>query len=258
MSVNQSTSASLWAIPGRSVTVALLSLSVFAAGCDDRATRYAPPKSDEIPPPAEGEGEGEAPEPLEDACECEPGEVYRKHNCVPTLDLGCGPGCVNDSDCAEGLSCLSCGGSADCASKDCRPACGVADGPHALVPNPLRIDPTSGSAGEDAETTIRGTSFFIGALGHRVVVDNEDAQTLDWDECALTIRIPSRGPGENVAIWVSQYSGGEPFALAGFYTFEGGVEVGCQQPGFACNEGHPCCETAEVPMLCESGICHQE
>ena len=71
-------------------------------------------------------------------CECSGNDVYRWHECVPTLELGCGPTCEPGvTDCGEYHNCDPCGASSTCDTEDCRPTCvhtGPAMGP---VSDPL-------------------------------------------------------------------------------------------------------------------------
>lgn len=177
--------------------------------------------------------------------------------CVPTLRyLTWGPTCADDSACPEGLSCLPCQASNDCQSKDCRPACGVPYAPHAPVSEPLRLDgEVEVPAGEVAEVTVQGTSFYVGALGHRFRYRDAEVFSMSGAECSAQLTLPAADAGLH-PVWVSQYSGGEPWVLAGFVRV--GATAACVQPGLPCSdEGAACCETPDVPMVCQDGRCRR-
>jgi hypothetical protein len=188
--------------------------------------------------------------------DCPSGQVYLYHECAPTLDLGCVETCILEEPCPEpGYVCTECAASSSLGSGDCQPACILAYGPHAPVPEPLRISPASGTEEEAASIQIQGTPFYIGALGHRVRLDDE---LLEWihypsSHCTMEVELPSR-PSGLYPVWVSQYSGGEPWALSGFFQF--GAGESCIQPGMPCAEGEEaCCSTVGVPMSCSEERC---
>jgi hypothetical protein len=60
-------------------------------------------------------------------------------------------------------------------------------------------------------------------------------------------------------VWVSQYGFGEPWVLAGFFSYiEGDDYPTCGQPGFPCPPGGECCATEDVPMTCANARCRAE
>ena len=75
--------------------------------------------------------------------------------------------------------------------------------------------------------------------------------------CTIVLDAPARPPGM-VPIWVSAYGGGDPWVLAGFFTYSGGVIDDCVQPGFHCAPTDTCCATVEVAMGCQTGRCHRQ
>lgn len=199
-----------------------------------------------------------APETLTELpCDCAEGEVYRHGSCVPTLALGCGPSC-DSTGCGDALQCSDCAASTSCGSRDCRPACAVPYAPHAVVPEPLRVDPTHLPAGEGGALVIEGTSFYVGALGHSVRLGDTPLTFHGHfmsSECAASIQVPSDTASGTYPLWVSQYSGGEPWVLAGI------VHVGdalvCAQPGFPCAAAADCCTAPGLELTCSAGRCRR-
>jgi hypothetical protein len=191
-------------------------------------------------------------------CDCSSdGPVYQWHECVPPLQFGCpAEACDPDaSGCGEGYTCLPCSAAACCECAACVAACsftGPAMGP---LPEPLKIWPTFGTAGQEQEISIEGFPFYVGALYYLARLgDSDDLWQQGGGTCSFDIRAPAMDPGM-VPVWVSQYGGIEPWVLAGFFTYSGGVYPECVQPGFPCGDGWPCCETSDVPMACTSGRC---
>ena len=183
---------------------------------------------------------------------CENGQVYVHHPCVPTLELGCNEPC--DGTCDDpNYICDPCGASSTASTPDCQPACVLAYAPHAPVVEPLRISPTIGMADTEQEISIQGTPFYIGALGHNIRFDD---QVLPWPYggsfCTATVTLPSKPTGV-YPVYVSQYSGGESWVLAGFY--HSGMTAQCQQPGAICSTGDTCCSTSTALTSCQSGYC---
>lgn len=208
----------------------------------------------------------DAPPPPDDggtACTCPadtPVEMF--HACTPPLRVGCPatlctPGVT---DCGEGHTCEDCSAAACCICAACVPSCvqtGLAQGP---LPDYLKLRSSLGPAGEEQDVVIEGFPFYIGALYYLARVgDSGDL----WESvavtspCALGFRAPARGPGM-VPVWLSQYGGGEPWVLAGFYTYSAGDYPTCVQPGYPCGATDTCCETTEVPMACIGGRCRHE
>lgn len=256
--------------------LALSALLVASAGCGGRAARIGG-DADVASDGGGGDGatDGEALDadaaddvgPVVDAspdgrpdgdlspCDCAIGEVYRRHPCIPTVELGCGEPCDTETtDCGEGHRCELCAASTTCATRDCRATC-IHSGPVMNpVTDPLRITPTVGPVGVATEVRIEGFPFYVGALFYNIWVGDEMLfESGGGGECQLGFRVPEEGSGRQ-PVWVSGYGGGEPVALAGFFTFDGG-EGECVQPGFPCRAPSECCSTADVPMECAEGRC---
>lgn len=185
--------------------------------------------------------------------------VYAFSECTPPLQIGCpAKTCTVGSDeCGQGSTCQQCGAAACCVCAACVPACvmtGPAMGP---LPEYLKITPTFGTAYRDQVITVQGFPFYVGALYYLVRVgDSGDLFQGAGTACGFQVEVPGQGFGIE-PVWVSQYGGDEPWVLAGFFTFSGGVLPECVQPGYPCLEGQPCCETPEVPMACVSGRCRR-
>lgn len=192
-------------------------------------------------------------------CGCSDSEpVYLFGECIPPLQMGCpaAPCVPGGSDCGPGYSCLSCGAAACCHCAACRPTCvftGPAQGP---LPEYLKIQPTTGAALQDATIRIEGFPFYVGALFYLARVGSSgDLHQVAGTSCSLEVRAPGQPVG-TVPVWVSQYGGGAPWVLAGFFTFSRGDAPICVQPGYPCSgTAAPCCESADVPMACSSGRC---
>jgi hypothetical protein len=123
----------------------------------------------------------------------------------------------------------------------------------------LKISPTSGPAGQDVELHVEGFPFYVGALYYLVRVGSSGDLYQGGDTtCSFTVVVPGQSEGL-VPVWVSQYGGGEPWVLAGFFGWYGsGYPPACSQPGFPCApDSGPCCQTQDVPMTCSAGRCRQ-
>ncbi|MGC4121921.1 MAG: hypothetical protein QM765_46535 [Myxococcales bacterium] len=164
---------------------------------------------------------------------------------------------MGGSECGPGFTCDVCGAAACCICAACVSACvrsGPAMGP---LPEYLKISPTVGPAFQDQVLTVEGFPFYVGALYYLVRVgDSGDLFQEGGSRCSFEVRVPGQSFG-TVPVFVSQYGGGDPWVLAGFFTFSGGALPSCTQPGFACVEGQECCETPEVPVSCVAGRCRR-
>jgi hypothetical protein len=187
--------------------------------------------------------------------------VYLFHSCTPPLEVGCEaiectPGVT---DCGDGYTCEEWGAAACCWCAAAVPACihtELAQGP---LPPYLKISPSSGPAGQDVTLNVEGFPFYIGALFYLVRVgDGDELMQEGGSTCSFSVSLPGRPAGVE-PVWVSQYGGGEPWVLAGFFEWVGsGYPAGCVQPGFPCGDDTgTCCETGDVPMGCVEGRCRQ-
>jgi len=189
-------------------------------------------------------------------CSCPSGQVWRNHVCLPTYELGCGPSCEQDPACGADETCEACGAASSCATRDCRATCVATKlmmGP--VLPEALRIRPTAGPAGVATEVTVEGYPWYIGALGYGVRVGEETVVEFGGGEsCAFSFVVPPR-PAGDVPIWVSQYGSSTDWVLAGVFSFGGGTEPACVQPGFPCTGADTCCGTPDAPVSCTQGRC---
>jgi len=122
------------------------------------------------------------------------------------------------------------------------------------VPEPLRIRPTVGPAGQENTIEVYGYPWYIGALFYLMRIDDEDVMEHGGGLCSLQFVAPAHDPGMR-AVWVSQYGGDEPWVLAGFFTYSAGDLPDCVQPGLFCDTSGDCCQTPQVPMTCVGGRC---
>jgi hypothetical protein len=194
-----------------------------------------------------------------DWCTCENNEVYGFDDCLHTLELGCRPTCGDSTDCADGYTCETCAASSSCDVEDCRPTCVrtvMAQGP---VPEPLRIWPTEGAAGQEHQIHIVGWPWYIGALYYGVRIGRDDVThlTVGGGPCEIILNAPARDPGMR-PIFVSQYGPSEPWVLAGFFTWSGGVVNECIQPGFHCTPDDTCCSTPQLNVTCQDDRCMRQ
>jgi hypothetical protein len=201
-----------------------------------------------------------------DACDlCTSGAndqpAYVFNECTPPLQIGCPatPCEPGVTDCGEGYTCDPWGAAACCWCQQALPACvftGPAQGP---LPEHLKIAPTSGTAGQGVALQIEGFPFYVGALYYLARVGNSgDLYQEGGTTCSFTVTVPGQAEGM-VPVWVSQYGGGDPWVLAGFFDwYASGYPEACTQPGYPCAaDMGPCCETLEVPMQCTAGRCRQ-
>jgi hypothetical protein len=219
----------------------------------DAASRDAP--SSDARPPADG---------ASDPCACPTELTYRPSyqfgECVPPLLYGCAaPECTPGvTDCGEGYTCDEWGAAACCYCQQAVPACvftGPAQGP---LPEYLKLSAVSGPAEKQQTITIEGYPFYVGALYYLVRVgDSGDLYQGGGTTCSFDVTVPPHGIGME-PVWVSQYGGGDPWVLAGFFTFSAGEYPTCGQPGYPCRAGTTCCETADVKMGCVAGRCRRQ
>ncbi|MCA9664456.1 MAG: hypothetical protein KC503_02675 [Myxococcales bacterium] len=193
-------------------------------------------------------------------CGCKPGEVWIKSSCAPTLELGCAPRC-SGSCTKSGYTCDQCGAQPDCTQPSasiCAPACVPSQtSPSTPLPDPLRISPVSGPAGQQNQIAIEGAPFYIGALFYLIRV-NGGSGTMDIPAskpCTTVLRFTPPSPGV-YTIEVSQYGGGTPWVLAGFFTATAGASpTGDVQPGFACGPSDTCHSGPGKTCSCQAGRC---
>jgi len=251
-------------------------LALVAAGCGGRATADDPSGSVDGGSEAGNEASADAPAPdgpaeaapdapLSDApgpdvadassCICPAGQVFRDHQCVSALEVGCTEPCDPGSDdCLDGQTCDPCAAASSCSDDDCQPACVWSELSMGPVPEPLRIRPTVGPAGAETEIEVYGYPFHIGALFYVMRIDGQETSEIGHGSCALKYMTSAHPPGMH-AVWLSQYGGNEPYVLAGFYTYSSGDIPSCVQPGLFCQSAADCCQTPEVPMTCSGGRC---
>ena len=191
----------------------------------------------------------------------DPVPAYQFNACTPPLQVGCpAKECTPGStECGEGYTCDEWGAAACCWCQQAVPACvltGPAQGP---LPQYLKILPTSGQAGQSLTLQIEGFPFYVGALYYLARVGaSGDLYQQGGTTCSFTVTVPGQPEGL-VPVWVSQYGGGDPWVLAGFFDWYGtGYPEACTQPGFPCSADFgPCCQTQDVPMQCTAGRCRQ-
>lgn len=195
-------------------------------------------------------------------CNCKPGQVWLRSACVPTVKLGCGPTCkVGDPNaCPAGQKCDQWAASTCCNCAAALPACVPVTytGP---ISGPLRISPTGGVAGTQVTITVEGAAFYIGALFYKIRMGSEEKmEQYSAKPCSIGAKFTPPSPGI-YAVEVSQYGGGPPWVLAGFYLASGGVVPKPSiQPGYPCSSnpppGSPTCITGfPYKCLCISGRC---
>lgn len=194
-------------------------------------------------------------------CGCKPGEVWRSHSCLPTMLIGCGPGCdpTNPTSCPTNWTCDQWGALACCHCSAAVPACipKASTGP---LTGPLRITPTSGIAGQPVKIVVEGANFYIGALFYMLRMAGQEKMDMGMKECSVAATFTPSSPGLH-AVEVSQYGGQPPWVLAGFYLASGGSQPPPSiQPGYPCKSpaapGDPACAQA-LPYTCQclSGRC---
>ncbi len=122
------------------------------------------------------------------------------------------------------------------------------------IQGPLRFYPTIGVAGQQVTITVQGTPFYIGALFYNLRMGSETKmQEPASKPCAIAGTFTPPNPGLYV-VEVSQYGGGPPWVLAGFYTASGAsIPPPTIQPGDFCKvnpaPGDPACASAP-PYAC--------
>ena len=197
---------------------------------------------------------------------CKPGEVYLMSACVPTDKLfTCAPGCdpKDPTSCASwpNTRCEQWGGTPCCICSAVVPACVPEASPPTPIVGPLRIHPTSGTAGQKVTLSIQGAPFYIGALFYNIRMGKETTMEEGASKpCTIAATFTPPNPGI-YAVEVSQYGGGGPWALAGFYTASAGaIGPPTLQPGDFCNmnsaPGDPSCAFAPpYNCTCVTGRC---
>lgn len=196
---------------------------------------------------------------------CKPGEVYLISSCVATDKLfTCAPGCdpSDSTACAAwpNTRCEQWGGTPCCICAAVTPACVPEASPPTPIVGPLRIHPTSGTAGQKVTLSIQGAPFYIGALFYNIRMGQETTMEEGASKpCTIAATFTPSTPGI-YAVEVSQYGGGGPWALAGFYTASGGAIFNSIQPGDFCNPNPapgdlPCASAAPYTCTCVTGRC---
>jgi len=197
-----------------------------------------------------------------DACYCPSNQVWLRGACVPTLELGCGPGCdpTLPQPCPAGETCDPWAASTCCMCAAAVPACVKQTGTGPIY-GPLRMSPVSGVAGQAVTFIIEGAPFYVGALFYKVRMGSlEKMEEAASKPCTIAATFTPPTPGIHV-VEVSQYGGGPPWVLAGFFTASGGsIPLPTIQPGFPCSmnpaPGDPACaQTAPYSCSCVGGRC---
>lgn len=194
---------------------------------------------------------------------CKPGEVYLMSSCVSSDKLfTCAAPCTagDPASCPAGEKCDLWGATPCCVCSAAVPAC-VPLATTGKVSGPLRIYPTTGIAGQKVTLKIEGAPFYIGALFYMARMGKETKmQESPGTDCSFSATFTPPNPGA-YAVEVSQYGGGAPWVLAGFFTASGGVSpMPTVQPGFWCSTnpapGDPACASAPpYSCSCIAGRC---
>jgi hypothetical protein len=194
---------------------------------------------------------------------CKVDEAYLMSHCVATDKLWtCAKKCDPSvpSSCGAGYTCDQWGGPPCCVCSSIVPAC-VPQATTGKIVGPLRINPTSGTAGKQVKLIIQGAPFYIGALFYNVRIGTQVMMEESGSgSCSIGATFTPPNPGVYV-VEVSQYGGGAPWVLAGFYTASGGViPQPTIQPGEFCKTnpapGDPACAAASpYTCTCVSGRC---
>jgi hypothetical protein len=197
------------------------------------------------------------------SCYCKVGEVMLLSPCVTTDKMmTCGPTCNSTSptSCTVDETCDPYGGTPCCMCSALVPAC-VPKTTIKPMSGPLRITPTQGTAGLPVKLNIQGAPFYIGALFYNVRMGSEvKPEESGTGQCSIGATFTPPNPGIYV-VEVSQYGGGTPWVLAGFYTASGGViPMPTIQPGYTCATnpapGDPACASASpYSCTCVAGRC---
>jgi hypothetical protein len=190
-------------------------------------------------------------------------EAHLISSCVATDKLfSCAPTCnpSSPSSCGPNATCHSWGGTPCCICSAAVAAC-VPKPTTGPIAGPLRINPTQGIAGQTVKLTIDGAAFYVGALFYNVRMGSETKmEEPGKGECSIGATFTPPNPGI-YAVEVSQYGGGAPWVLAGFYTASGGsIPKPTVQPGYFCSmspaPGDPACASAPPwSCSCVAGRC---
>lgn len=187
-------------------------------------------------------------------CGCPPTSVWKIGSCVPTTELNtCAKKCSKPGDCAKGQLCDHRAASITCDHGYMASACvpGPAMG---FAPGALRITPTSGTAGKEADIIVFGGDYYIGALHWIVAVgDHQPKLVSQGNRCELRFKFTPPKPGV-YAVTVGYGSKGQ--ALAGFFTASGGVPAPKWiQPGYPCTGSQTCAQNPPYACSCVKGRC---
>lgn len=211
-----------------------------------------------VKPADKGHGGADKAPPTLDgaACNCPSPMVYLRGDCVPTIRLGtCAPTCTAGS-CNKAEVCDQWAAAPSCKAAAARPAC---------VPGPamgfdgaaLRIHPTKGTAGSKLELTVRGGTFYVGALHWQVTVGGTAATVVQGggNSCTLKATLPKGVPPGLHAVLVSY--GSHPENLAGFFLATSGASTQEKtQPGYPCTQNSQCAQPVKPwSCTCATGRC---
>ena len=199
--------------------------------------------------------------PDADPCYCPPGQVWLRSSCVPTVKLGCGPTCdpATPGSCPPGETCDPWAAAPWCMSAAAVPAC-VPTATTGPITGPLRFSPLTGVAGQSVTITVEGAAFYVGALFYNIRIGSEVKMEMNVGNCAIKASFTPPSPGA-YAVEVSQYGGGSPWVLAGFYIASGGsIPMPTIQPGYPCPTnpapGDPACiQGGSYSCTCVGGRC---
>ena len=193
------------------------------------------------------------------SCYCAPTQGWQRGSCVATTALyTCAPRCTPGvaTTCPAGQTCDTCAAAPSCIGSSCVPVCVPAPS-SATMTGPLRISPVSGVAGSQTRLTVEGWPFRVGALFNSVRFSR--AQTTMGISvtrpCAIQALFTPAKPGL-YTVEVSQYGGGPPWVLAGFFTASGGVAPPrTVQPGLPCTATSVCAQGGGYTCSCTGGRC---
>lgn len=243
-------------------------LTLLAAGLAGCSTLFPAPGLVQAPADAALQSDGslgadaDASDDTADAtsCSCPLGQVMHAGPCVPTYQLGCGPGC-------EGKAPSACPAEAICDETAAHLPCDPETPAAACVPSQamqigagaLRVTPRTVAVGETVELRVQGAHYYIGALMWWVRADQE-VLTANEYELQCTLKAPWTPTKAGVVPIYAYYGGPPPDQPHPGWGFAGFVRVGDGpalrgQPGEACSVDADCEATVAVPCACSAGRC---